>query len=457
MKRTLAEMHRAGSLPKDPTFWNPDRPGEVHIGDDVLGHWMERHLVKYQWVDALKAFKIGKYKFTHWEKQLRFLIDTFGREACSGVGKVGKRTHASRSASLYRSLERLANGGGRPERALELGLILNMKVKHVVLLAKIWEEEELAPKTRAGYLSDLRILCSWMGKRELVPEIPDLGKIGLDPAQFEVTTYAEVDKSAEARAKRMQDSISREKTTHDSEHRDESPPTTVAINPGASAPHSKSEPMPGGYPNPWLSPEDNRLMEAVYTKAASLDVQLELMLRGAHAFGFRLMEVLRFQPHKRIHDTYIEIDEGSKGGRYRKVPIETDYQRNLLERMKGLAKPGKSLSYGKKPTLKATEKHYRYLISRCGITHDGDFGFSPHALRHSYLHARYHLSAGVPAPIKDPHAVGDAERVRIAQQLVAEEAGHGRRSASTAYLGSETVAKRIRESERAEQMSSEAG
>ena len=106
-KKALAELMHDGSLPAAPTWWTSEGSGVVKLGDDRLGRWMKRHLTPFQYRRALAAFKFGRFRYTPWYHQLRFLLDTFGREAADGVGKVGNRTYSNRSLNLFAAFELL--------------------------------------------------------------------------------------------------------------------------------------------------------------------------------------------------------------------------------------------------------------------------------------------------------------------------------------------------------------
>lgn len=435
---------------EDLTCWESRGDGLVHVGNDSLGRWMRQHIMPKDYGRALQSFKLGKHQFTPWKKQLRFLLDYFGRQASDGVRKIGNRTYANRSDVLFRLIDMLDTGDGNPADKMRIVTLLNFGTRHVAKLASMWEERGLLPKTRANYLSELRVLARWLGKPELIPEIPQLGRIGLNPEHFLFKTYATSDRSVEARLAAVIPLLAQSSEQEGSMPRDISNDgrEPASLEDASSKPthphegHSEHLAAQGATPRwPDVPPEIELELERAYALCGAECFRLELILRHCHSFGMRFTEALSFEPHDCILDSEVKVSKGTKGGRPRTLPIENDNQRKLLVRARALIKPGDSLS-GKHRSLKQAENNCRYLLRKVGITKVGEFGFTPHALRHSYAHGKYESIAGVPVPVKDPLAIGDPDKMKRAQKEVAEAMGHSRDYICTAYSGSRKLAKR---------------
>ena len=61
-------------------------------------------------------------------------------------------------------------------------------------------------------------------------------------------------------------------------------------------------------------------------------MQLELQ----RAFGLRMKEAALLKPHVADKENYLAVNWGTKGGRDRVVPIQNDYQRDVLARAKAM-------------------------------------------------------------------------------------------------------------------------
>ncbi|MFO0157703.1 MAG: integrase domain-containing protein, partial [bacterium] len=68
------------------------------------------------------------------------------------------------------------------------------------------------------------------------------------------------------------------------------------------------------------------------------DARIGLILRAMLAFGLRVLEAVRLQPHEADKGSILasrdaqalDIDKGTKGGRHRLVPIDTPALRALV-------------------------------------------------------------------------------------------------------------------------------
>lgn len=98
------------------------------------------------------------------------------------------------------------------------------------------------------------------------------------------------------------------------------------------------------------------------------------------------------RPHVADKVTYLELTDGTKGGRPRVVPIMTQVQRELLDRAKTFAASKLSSTSDPNRRLSQVKNHFYYVLRQCGITRKG--GFTHHGLRHGYANQRYKEISG---------------------------------------------------------------
>jgi integrase len=166
-------------------------------------------------------------------------------------------------------------------------------------------------------------------------------------------------------------------------------------------------------------------------------------------YGLRVKEAIMCRPHVAEVDGGLQIiaadhfeprlkvERGTKGGRRRTVPIDSDAKRVALEAAKRLARfrdahlgrPGR--------TLQQNHRRFYYVLGKFGITKDM-LGVTAHGLRHQYANDRYEEYAGTPSPVRSGEPIG-READHQARLRVVEELGHARTTISNAYLGSSGV------------------
>jgi len=185
----------------------------------------------------------------------------------------------------------------------------------------------------------------------------------------------------------------------------------------------------------------NRSLIAKESKAQDLDEEklaqvsdeyVRLSLRLQAAFGLRREEAIKFSPNYAIKDDHIKLKPTwTKGGRARTVPIRNDEQRQLLEKVRNLAKGGALIP----PNKNYEEQLHRYdrQVRDAGIK-------NPHGLRHAYAQRRYEELTGWKAPVAGGPAsksLSSDQRALIsgARETIAEELGHSREEISKVYLG----------------------
>jgi integrase len=180
--------------------------------------------------------------------------------------------------------------------------------------------------------------------------------------------------------------------------------------------------------------------QVVISNARELDERLGLMLALQHAFGLRMKEAIEMRPEfsRNENESMLEIYRGTKGGRLRGVPIDSDYKREVFEWALRIAASSKS-GRVRRPDLtwaQARRRYYYLLAEKMGIN-KREKGVSSHGLRHEFSQSKYRDIAGMPTPIEggDPAQV-DPARHKAANIAVAKQLGHGRVQVTASYYGS---------------------
>jgi integrase len=264
-----------------------------------------------------------------------------------------------------------------------------LRGRHVEVMVERWVERGLSTATIHNYLSFIRTFAEWLGKNGMVRE--PAFYVGPDSPHANRRQVATTDKS-------------------------------------------------------WSSKGID--IDALIAKVAETDQWVGLQLELCHRFGMRPKEARHFRPHDAVRtreqalvadtaafpecDTFVRLDKGTKGGRVRDVPVETDAQRELLARLKSLVPPG---CYVGRPDKTAKQNQYRfyYVVRLHGISQK-KLGVVAHGLRHQVANDRFAEASGVSSPVRG----GDipADLLADARYRVARLLGHARERAATFYIGS---------------------
>jgi integrase len=209
------------------------------------------------------------------------------------------------------------------------GALENVGERHVEAVVRHWWiERKVSPKTLQNYLSRSRIFFGWVGKPGLV------GKA--------------------------------------SKYLPEIPASTFVV--GAVATVSKA----------WTS-QGVDVSEKI-AQAFSIDLHLGLMLIMQLAFGLRRKEVIMSRPWKADRGTVLRIyPDEAKGSRPRDIPIETEFQREVLDRVKSHIGKTKALGWecmvnGRAASHKQRLDRYKNYMQALGIT-KAMLGVTGHGLR----------------------------------------------------------------------------
>lgn len=252
--------------------------------------------------------------------------------------------------------------------------VQRLKGRHVEALTKHWLSKGLAASTLQNNLSTLRTFSSWIGKEGMVEGAAKYFQNG-EAARSSINT---ADKSWSAN--------------------------------GVS-------------------------LETKLAELKLIDQRVALQVELQAAFGLRVKESIMLRPHLADKGTYLAISIGTKGGRDRTVPIDSEKKRELLDRAKTLAGRPTASTAAPELSLRQALGHYSRVLRKAGIT-KATAGVTSHGLRHNYANDRYQHYARADSPVRGGSlAEIDRESDRAARLEVSEELGHSRESVSTYYLG----------------------
>lgn len=256
----------------------------------------------------------------------------------------------------------------------------NLRPQHVHYLMRLWEVQGLSASVLANRFSIVKSFCDFLGKPGMLGDPEGFVR---DPASLRRSTVAQRDKS-------------------------------------------------------WIG--NNVNADEIVRLVEEHDPYTAIQIRMMQSFGLRLKEAVSIQPVLADHDDCIMVDRGTKGGRPRLVPVDSDLKRETLDAAKQLMKrPTQNLCRPGKKLHQEIAHHY-YVMRKVGITAK-DLGVTPHGLRHEYLNQTYEEIAGHPSPVRGGEVV-DKERDERARAITMQHAGHGRLTIGSAYYGSSKAARK---------------
>lgn len=252
--------------------------------------------------------------------------------------------------------------------------VRNLKQKHLIAVFHYLEEMNQSSSTIQNKISIMRIFCEWIGKPNMVGPSSSYVK---NPKNAKRSTAAREDKSWTGNGIDVMEKIKE---------------------------ITKKDPVCG-----------------IWTEFAL-------------AFGLRLREAIMLRPSIAHQGPVLHIREGTKGGRSRIIVVETEYQRDVLNRAKLLEDKKTGFLSKRGKTLLQKIRHFQYVLRSCGISLS-ESGVTLHGLRHQFSHAQYRNLTGLEPPVRGGKSIACDENVPGRIQLM-EELGHSRISISTAYYGS---------------------
>jgi integrase len=312
----------------------------------------------------------------HPQKALAEILKEFGKEHATRRKEVGNATKQERINTLTRAFRQLAEGGfiGLQPR--------NLGERHIRYLINRWESEKLSPKTIISYYSQINNLLRWLGKSSAIKEIEQYlsDKNYLKNPENGKTKYA------------VQE--------------DES----------------------------WNGAVHKIDIEATIAKVEAYDKHVGMQMRLQEAFGLRVKESVMLKPHVSDRGTYLDVLEGTKGGRSRTVAINSEHKRKVLDDAKALVtKANGPIGDPKYSLVQAYNRYYYVVTKKFGINQE-QFEVTSHGLRKQYACDRLEELGSV-APIRGG-VKGDSLADSTARLITIEELGHSREDKIAAYGGS---------------------
>lgn len=270
------------------------------------------------------------------------------------------------------------------EAGYALKSVFGLSRKHIGVLAKLWESQSLCAATMQTRFSHLRWLAKAIGKEGLVSAPTDYG---VAPEAVERTYAAEVDKS-------------------------------------------------------WST--NNVEVDAILAKVAALDSLVACQLRLMYEFGLRAKEAILIRPALSHAGDSLRVEEGTKGGRSRVVPIRYEGQIAALEAAKVMAKSckrGTLIPVG--ATYDMARNRFYYVVRLAGIS-KAMLGVTSHGLRHQYANDLYEELSGQPSVVRGASEILNRAADKAAREAVTQDLGHARLDVTPAYTGPMKPRRRIR-------------
>lgn len=256
-----------------------------------------------------------------------------------------------------------------------LRAIGNFKPKHARVLMQHWEARGVSASTLQKRWSYLKLLCRWIGKPGMLGEAGDYLQA---PDRYRRTTAARTDRS-------------------------------------------------------WTGQGVDPL--EVLARVVSKDVDVAQVLCLQLAFGLRLQEASLLRPLQDDHGEVLQVIAGTKGGRPRRVPIETESQRAVLNEARSLVKHTARRSLiPVHYDLRRWLNHCYTVFRACGITRAE--GITSHGVRHQYANDLYEQLTGSSSPVRGGGPPADPAQAKAARLTVSARLGHAREAITTAYFGS---------------------
>jgi len=256
----------------------------------------------------------------------------------------------------------------------------NLKRKHLMVLAKIWERRGTGPSQIQKMCSIVRVVTSWLGKENIVPRYEEMFS---DPRFYRRTYVATQEKS-------------------------------------------------------WDSAGIN--LQEILAQIAETDAHVAIQVLLISAFGLRIQEAQRFHPVEGDLFNKIRVCWGAKNGRPRDVEFTQDkceFQRAVLNLAKAFVNPTTGSTIPKEYSAIQWYWHFNYIVRKYGGVTKQQSGITMHGLRHQFLNELYESSSGLERPLRRLRELSPDQKKfdEYGRQMVALAAGHSRTQISTAYIG----------------------
>lgn len=313
-----------------------------------------------------------------WKKQTSELCRRFINDHALRDKSVAYKTRANRFQVIFSSLYEIRNGG------FKIKNIYNFSGKHIQYLVSQWEAKGNKPSTLQSDFSIIKLFASWLGKEEMVKPLATY----LRNKEAAVRSYIAVEDKGWKKA-------------------------------GVD-------------------------IDLVIAEVDEYDPYVAMQLKMIKNFGFRKKEAVCFTPWLCLDPSglAIQVYDGTKGGRYRVIPITKEEQKIVLDEAKKLVhnrdahigRPGK--------TLVQNMRRLQYIMEKEGIT-KAEKGVTLHGVRHDFANDQYEEGLGEPSPVRGGSLEtyrsenGCTYRLHLAKAL-----GHARIQITGAYTGGRVKSKK---------------
>lgn len=334
----------------------------------------------------------------NWRTKLQQILDAHNNRHARLPKDVSFRTRDARASALVLAFEQLRKLGYQPEP-------VNLGGTHIENLIRYWtcdpriaevcakagvpmRDEPVSPAYLQFLASTLRTFAVWIGKPGMV--LP-LERYVPDPSRYQRSGIATYDKSWTAK--------------------------------GLDIP---------------------RLLELIYLEDIYVGTQVELII----ALGLRRKEAIMLRPHLQIipasivpgydliADQYlmvVELRHGTKGGRLRFVPLDSNARRLAIEHAQRLAQHPNDHMGRPGHTLKQSLRRFDYVMDKVGVT-QAELGITAHGGRHQFANDRYVEWTGDQSPVRGG-VPSDLSSHYDACMKIVQQLGHARLQIAGAYLG----------------------
>ena len=306
-----------------------------------------------------------------WKGQLQDIINRHNDRHAVKPKCVSHKTMHERAIFLFAFFSELRKNGVRNFKIPPS----NLGGRHVSFMVKRWLERDLSPGTIQDYLSHLRVFASWIGKDGMILEPTAYVE---DPARVKRECVAKTDRS-------------------------------------------------------WLAKGIDSA--ELIARVAETDAYVGAQLAMCAAFGCRVKESIMFRPWTDVADdaNFLSLMHGTKGGRKRELPIDTDDKRTAVVNARALIPPGSQALARPGRTLEQNRQRFYSVLKKFGVTR-AQRNITAHGLRHEFGNDRYQERVGSPSPVRGGTYV-DRDLDRKARLEIADELGHSRENITSCYFG----------------------
>ncbi|MBP0596341.1 integrase domain-containing protein [Paraburkholderia sp. LEh10] len=332
----------------------------------------------------------------NWKKQLADMLkQPENQRTVRGDRRASDNTQETRANILFQGFRDLRVLGYR------FDTITSFRQKHMQALVNKWLDERMAASTIQGRMTTFRTFCNWIGKCGLIGPTAQYVK---DPKLVKRALSAQTDKSWSGNGVNV----------------------------------------------------DEKLAEI-----RRADERAGLMLLAGSTWGLRRLEMVCLRPYATVvvgsttnivafsdvkvsreelkaaiaaSGSGLPIKKGTKGGRYRVLPLDTPEKLDVLRQLQAVVQDRDGFLGWPGESLKTNARRLSYIAKKFGLT-KADLGVTLHGLRHEVANNEFERLSGVQSAIRGGNSPLRGEK-RVAAQLVAQLLGHSRVSIASAYCGS---------------------